>query len=479
MPSIRLPTFFRPRRSFHRLRSFHLSPAEAAAQLNRTTAAVEARPQMPVKENVHYPRNATIPLRGPVITKLALVVSLVFIFSISFSFIGANVDERYFELLLKRATETSPGVVLIGENVDVDIDEPSITIRWSILACGDEFVLPGSAGNHGSKGCGLPAQPLHIFVDSNPVPSATYDPLQIPFNRDTGSRRSIQNLVQFDSDHVLDVHSARLYPFDTYLLSSTLRAASFTNSTVPLRRIATIDTTPSFNIQTTDTESYSTPANNNNSTQTFASRDIDMRVSRPASARIFTLLLFAFSWILAHATIGLVLISRRTTRVKDVLKHLLSAGAILVVLPQLRNSMPDAPGLDGVLIDTIGFFPQMIITGFSVIALLVLVLGLELDIPHHTSHRQTEQEQKQKQKQKLSPPPSPTHWPRPPPTPTENSTSFEVSQYDMHRVAKHLQGEYVFPPVQITYAPDRDVVVTSHRRAKTLSRVTEASKWSD
>ena len=56
-------------------------------------------------------------------------------------------------------------IVLIGESVDVDVDEPSITIRWSILACGPGYVLPESSGIHGSDSCGLPTFPILIFVD--------------------------------------------------------------------------------------------------------------------------------------------------------------------------------------------------------------------------------------------------------------------------------------------------------------------------
>lgn len=154
---------------------------------------------------------------------------------------------------------------------------------------------------------------------------------------------SIQNLVQFDSDHVLDVHEARLYPFDTYTLSSTIRAISFDNQTIPIRKIATIDVTSSFNIETVDLESFSTNANGTED----VSRDIDMHVTRPNEARFFTLLLFTVGWILAHVTIGHVLIARRLHGLKALFPHMVSSGAILVAVPQLRNSMPDAPGLDG------------------------------------------------------------------------------------------------------------------------------------
>jgi hypothetical protein len=159
------------------------------------------------------------------------------------------------------------------------------------------------------------------------------------FNDQLTRMTSVQNLVQFDSDHVLDVHTARLYPFDTYSLSTTIRALSFSNRTLPIRRLVTITTTSSFDIETVDTESYSTFAN--------TSRDMDMRISRPGAARALTLLLFAGAWILVHLTLGLVIIARRLADVQSVFKYLLVVSIILVVIPQVRKTMPDAPGLDG------------------------------------------------------------------------------------------------------------------------------------
>lgn len=55
--------------------------------------------------------------------------------------------------------------MLVGDNVDVDVDEPSITIRWTILGCGQEYMLSGAEGSHGSDLCGVPSMPLNIFVD--------------------------------------------------------------------------------------------------------------------------------------------------------------------------------------------------------------------------------------------------------------------------------------------------------------------------
>lgn len=306
-----------------------------------------------------------------------------FTIAISFSFLGYDAVEPYFKQILNDVAETNPGIVLLGENVDVDVDEPSIGIRWSILGCGNGYVLEGSAGVHGSDLCGLPSFYLEIYVDSSIEPTATYDPSHLPFVSQTGRRRDIQNLVQFDSDHTLDVHLDRLYPFDNYVLTSTLRAVSAFNVTIPIQKLATIDQVSSFVIESVDTETYEV-VSSSSSTQ-IPTHDIDLYVSRPAQARAFALLLFTLSWFLTHATLMCVYLARkRSTRhvprsAKPILKHLGGSLMVLLVIPHLRNAMPDAPGYDGVLIDCIGFFPQMIFSGLSALVLLLLMILRELE----------------------------------------------------------------------------------------------------
>lgn len=118
------------------------------------------------------------------------------------------------------------------------------------------------------------------------------------------------------------------------------------NQTLYISKATTIDTTSSFDIETVDMESYSTLANG----ESLISRDIDVHVGRPSAARTYTLLLFGLNWTLTHVTLAHVLLARRLTGMKNLLKHLVSCGAILVAIPQIRNSMPDAPGLDGTFI---------------------------------------------------------------------------------------------------------------------------------
>jgi len=152
----------------------------------------------------------------------------------------------------------------------------------------------------------------------------------------------IENLVRFDSEYTLDVHNARLYPFDDYFLASTIRAVDASNASVPIRKLSTVDQVTSFLVASSDMDSYETTPNG---TQ-LPTRDLDMVVQRPGQVRMFAMCLFGICWMLTHVTIGNVLLARRLVDTTSKTKHLVSAFAILLIIPQLRNSMPDAPGFD-------------------------------------------------------------------------------------------------------------------------------------
>ncbi|THH01895.1 hypothetical protein EW026_g861 [Hermanssonia centrifuga] len=145
--------------------------------------------KLTTKLRLHF-NAGVIPLGPTFIVWMGIAISILFITAVSFAFIGAE-DELVFKDLLNDIAEHSPGVVLIGDNVDVDIDEPAITIRWSILACGSNYTLAGSEGTHGSSSCGIPSMALYIYVDSmfsEEDPTAMYDPTQLPFTSGTSQR---------------------------------------------------------------------------------------------------------------------------------------------------------------------------------------------------------------------------------------------------------------------------------------------------
>ena len=66
-------------------------------------------------------------------------------------------------LAKKDITHLMPQVVLVGENVDVDVDEPSVTIRWSVIGCGQDFKLLNSPPLFSTQTCGAPSTQLSIY----------------------------------------------------------------------------------------------------------------------------------------------------------------------------------------------------------------------------------------------------------------------------------------------------------------------------
>lgn len=160
---------------------------------------------------------------------------------------------------------------------------------------------------------------------------------------------SIQNLFQFDSDHVLDVHLSRLYPFDTYELTTTIHILDQNKQPINLARLPTVSQTPSFLVSASDVSSFMNSTSSDDAVEQ-GGRNLEMKVVRPGEARAFALLLFAINWMLAHATVAYMVLAWKTEDTERMLKYLAFIAVTMVLIPQIRNAMPDAPGFDGVLI---------------------------------------------------------------------------------------------------------------------------------
>ena len=78
-------------------------------------------------------------------------------------------------------------------------------------------------------------------------------------------------------------------------------------------------------------------------------RNLELRIKRPGAARLYTMLLFSISWILVHVCCGLVSLSLfwDVKGLGSIHAQLAMVMAVLLILPQLRSGMPDAPGFDG------------------------------------------------------------------------------------------------------------------------------------
>lgn len=142
------------------------------------------------------------------------------------------------------------------------------------------------------------------------------------------------------------MHEARLYPFDTYVLTTTLRAVdSTTNETVPITRLLTITDTSSFIIAPSDSASY--VVSSTSTGEQIPSRDLVINIVRSGEARFFALMLFGVNWMLAHTTVAYVGLAWKTKGSETVLRYLIFCLITLLAIPGVRNTMPDAPGYDG------------------------------------------------------------------------------------------------------------------------------------
>ncbi|KDQ62359.1 hypothetical protein JAAARDRAFT_189688 [Jaapia argillacea MUCL 33604] len=339
-----------------------------------TTRGTKSRGTRPPTKGRPTSHLGVVPYGVTAIMVLSILFSLLFIACISLAFVSPKDDDLAFKIALDEVVaKNASGIVLVGDDVDVDVDEPSVSISWSIIGCGSGYVLAGTEGIYGCDGCGLSAVALQIFVDGNDSPVVNYDPAQLPSRRDNGHRSSIQSLYQFSSDHVLDVHESRLYPFDTYRLATTFKAvATGSDDLPPIQRLLTIGMTSNFGVMSNDSDSFIALSDGLQQ----PSRDIQLYIRRPSDQRMYTMALFHVGWMLTHVTVGLAVLSWVSSR-RSGWKQPASVLAILVIIPHLRNAMPDAPGFDGVLLDCIGFFPQMIISGISCIIILLLFIKHE------------------------------------------------------------------------------------------------------
>ncbi len=172
----------------------------------------------------------------------------------------------------------------------------------------------------------------------------------------TDANNSVQNYLQFDSEYTLDVQSTYLYPFDTYTFTSTVLAVpsdTETNSSLPILGLPVIGATPTFIVSSSDSAAAvaTGPDFDDSPSTSLSCRNIDMYIRRPNASRAYTMLLFAVSWALTHFSWGVVVLalhrSRSPSESKDILKYSAGLLVIMLVMPQLRACMPDAPELEG------------------------------------------------------------------------------------------------------------------------------------
>ena len=113
---------------------------------------------------------------------------------------------------------------------------------------------------------------------------------------------SVQNLYEFGSDYGLDVYDARLYPFDTYVLTTNIRIERTNDSSpVTVTRLLIVSENANFLISSSDAAStVMIQFSSSSDVVQSPTRDLNLTIRRPGEARFFALLLFGVNWMLAH-----------------------------------------------------------------------------------------------------------------------------------------------------------------------------------
>ncbi|KZT42653.1 hypothetical protein SISSUDRAFT_1041269 [Sistotremastrum suecicum HHB10207 ss-3] len=320
----------------------------------------------------YFPKLRSFPLgRRPAII-VASILSLLSTTILSLS-IGSHSQPAEIPLFLQQISSDFSGVFIIGESIDADVEEPSITVTWALLGCGQDFVWNNATILTTGASCGMLAMKAAVFVDGSEEPVIQYDPMKFSVDSTTNLTNFLPSLFHFETEHVPNTKNAVLYPFDSYTTSTSFQLREpDSGSVIPINKISLINSTTGnlLDVSFVDIPTISTT----NGVQ-GPSRDVRLELTRSSGAIAYALLYFIVNWTLTHLAICLAVLSWADKGVDTPVKVLVLVFAAVVAIPHLRSSMPDAPDTQGDLTDNIGFFPQMVLVGICIIfSLLVLVL---------------------------------------------------------------------------------------------------------
>lgn len=167
---------------------------------------------------------------------------------------------------------------------------------------------------------------------------------------------STQSILQFDDSHTLDVHSTRLYPFDAYLLTTTLFVfgsnGSEERSKIPFLGTVMLQHGTAFAYSCANS-----PIETLYENDWYSGQLLELRMRRQMAAKCYAIIMFAINWALCHFACGFAATAIwapstvQTWRINDLacrIRLLFASMVILYIIPQIRSCMPDAPGFDGV-----------------------------------------------------------------------------------------------------------------------------------
>ncbi|GJE87189.1 hypothetical protein PsYK624_032720 [Phanerochaete sordida] len=296
-----------------------------------------------------------------------------------------GVGKRYNNLgsIILTSGGNASGVSLIGHVYNVDITSRTVQISWLIIGCG-EMQMPGST-TYGVESCGRLSIAADFYVDGAQSPNGSYDPDANPKRADgTQSSIYVQALNEFQTTHLIEISSWNgldqqyAYPFDTYYLGSSVIARNAaTNESLPVLTYHPVDSTNNFAPFIVDDSATFTSSNGS----TTLGHYMRIEFSRTAFTQFFVMSLFLVNWALTAVVLYITLSANEGNDVGESI--LLLPLSVIVTIPGLRALWVGAPAF-GLLLDSAGFFLQMVIVALCSI---FLVVNVALSSPEEKARR--------------------------------------------------------------------------------------------
>jgi len=275
------------------------------------------------------------------------------------------------------------GIIFLGHIYMIDVVNKTINISWLIIGCGLGFMVPNWDLYYGSAYCGQLAIPIDVFIDGSTTATVSYSPNNTPKLYGTVPFY-LQKLNEFQTTQLLNIEGAFVgsgsrrsiffdaeysFPWETYNLATTFVAVNHKNNTVlPILRVAPVDSANDFSPAFLDWPS-TIPFNG---TAEATSRSMYLFLKRTPLAKAFSVTIFAVNWLLTGLVVFVTVVAfqRSKERMPDAL--LLLPVTVILIVPSLCALMAGSPAF-GILLDTLGLFPQMIIVSLCSFLLLLRI----------------------------------------------------------------------------------------------------------
>ncbi|TBU52741.1 hypothetical protein BD310DRAFT_939477 [Dichomitus squalens] len=269
--------------------------------------------------------------------------------------------------------QSGPGVGLALIPVNIDLSSSTLTLNWWTTGCGrllrDRRLIPGSekaksALELSELGCGLSQTSYSVWVDSAEQYSRNASD-ELILQRDNHQIRfapmetfnTLHSFTWISDDQTLASrrqHSASAwYPYDVYTISTIIEAFDNIQSGPSSLPIYFLHLYGGHTGYKTRIDSVEAVANLHDDRAVY----VTFSIRRCFGVKLFAITLFLTSYLLSCIMVYIAVCAHCDRSVPDTALFLPLANILLI--PQLRAAMPDAPDF-GVFMDLFGYYVNMV-----------------------------------------------------------------------------------------------------------------------